>query len=124
RLGRHVRYIFAAAILLGAVSSAAPLNANESITVSVYPTVAVARGEAQLRIFIERNDQNRALNWEVDGPNYYRSSTAQLDGADSPRSWFFFVKDLQPGSYQVRAVVKRNNNSESVASTQMRVIGN
>ena len=119
-----MRNIVAVAILLGAVSSAAPLNANESITVSVYPAVAVARGEAQLKIFVERNDQNRTLNWEVDGPNYYRSSTAQLDGADAPRSWFFAVKDLQPGSYQVRAVVKRNNDSESVASTQMRVIGN
>ena len=119
-----MRYIFAAAILLGAVSSAAPLNADESITLSVYPAVAVARGEAQLKIFIERNDQNRTLNWEVDGPNYYRSSTAQLDGADSPRSWFFAVKDLLPGTYQVRAAVKRNNNSESSASTQMRVVGN
>jgi hypothetical protein len=85
--------------------------------------VAVARGEARLRILVQPNEQNRTLNWEVDGPNYYRSSTAQLDGADSPRSWQFYVKDLTAGSYQIRATVKRSNNSESVAATEMRVIG-
>jgi hypothetical protein len=29
---------------------------------------------------------NRVLMWEIDGVNYYRSSTMQLDGASSPRS--------------------------------------
>jgi hypothetical protein len=118
-----VRYIFVLAILIGALNSAAPLNADEPITVSIYPTIAVARGEAHLMIQVERNDQNRTLNWEVDGPSYYRSSTAQLDGAESPRSWFFAVKDLMPGAYDIRATVKRSNNSESVAVTQMKVLG-
>jgi hypothetical protein len=118
-----VKYIFVIAILIGVVGAAAPLNAGEPIAVSVYPAVAVARGEAQLRIVVERNQDNRVLAWEVDGPSYYRSSTAQLDGADAPRSWLFFVKNLSAGSYQVRAVVKRSNNSESVAATQMMVMG-
>jgi hypothetical protein len=118
-----VKYTFLIAILLGAAGGAARLNADEPVTVSVYPIVAVARGEARLRILVQPNDQNRTLNWEVDGPNYYRSSTAQLEGADSPRSWLFFVKDLAPGSYEIRATVKRSNNSESVAATGMRVIG-
>jgi hypothetical protein len=118
-----VKHLFAMAMLLGAFSSPAPLNAEETITVAVYPQIAMVRGEAQLKIFLVPNDHNRSLNWEVDGPNYYRSSTAQLDGADAPRSWFFFVKDLQPGSYEVRATVKRSDNSESVALTRMRVVG-
>jgi hypothetical protein len=118
-----VRYIFAVAILIGVLNCGAPLNADEPITVSIYPTIAVARGEAHLMIHLERNDQNRTLNWEVDGPNYYRSSTAQLDGAESPRSYFFAVKDLMPGAYDIRATVTRSNNSESVALAQMKVIG-
>ena len=118
-----MRFTFALAILIGTISSAAPLKADEPITVTIYPAVAVARGEARLMILVQRNDENRMLNWEVDGPNYYRSSTAQLEGADSPRSWFFAVKDLTPGTYEIRATVKRSNNSESVALTQMRVIG-
>jgi hypothetical protein len=123
KAGKGVRHLFAVAVLVGAVSSAAPLNADEPITVSVYPRITVARGEAHLTINVERNDQNRVLSWEVDSRNYYRSSTAQLDGAESPRSWFFALKDLAPGTYQVRATVKRSNNSESVAVTQMRVVG-
>jgi hypothetical protein len=111
------------AMVLSVAGGAARLNADEPVTISVYPNIAVARGEARLKILVQPNDQNRTLNWEVDGPNYYRSSTAQLDGADSPRSWLFFVKDLTPGSYQIRATVKRSNNSESVAATQMQVIG-
>ena len=112
----------AAAILIGALSSGVPLNADEPITVSVYPAVATARGTAQLKIFVERNEQNRTLTWEVDGPKYYRSSTAQLDGLDSPRSWFYFLKDLPAGQYAVRAIVKRNNNSESAARTSITVV--
>ena len=123
KAGEGVRHLFAVAVLVGAVSSAAPLNADAPITVSVYPAIAAARGEAHLTIYVERNDQNRVLNWEVDSRNYYRSSTAQLDGAESPRSWVFSLKDLAPGTYQVRATVRRSNNSESVALTQMRVVG-
>jgi hypothetical protein len=117
-----VRHTFAAAVLLGALSSAPLLNADEAITVSVYPQIAVARGNAQLKIFVERNGQNRMLNWEVDGPAYYRSSTAQLDGAEAPRSWFYFVRDLPEGTYAVRATVKRSNNSESVARAAITVL--
>ena len=117
-----MRYMFAVAAVLAALSSAAPLNADEPITVSVYPTVAVARGTARVRIFVERNDQNRWLNWEVDGPEYYRSSQAQLDGAEAPRSWFYEIKDLPEGSYAIRATVRRSNNSEAVARTSITVM--
>jgi hypothetical protein len=114
--------MFTTAVLFGMLSGGASLNAIEPITLSVYPTVAMAHGTAQLRIFVERNDQNRALTWEVDGPAYYRSSTAQLDGSEAPRSWFFFIKDLPEGTYAVRATVKRNNNSQSVALTSITVV--
>jgi hypothetical protein len=116
-----VKYLFAV-VVFGALSSAVSLNADEPISVSVYPTVSVARGAAQLRILVERNGQNRMLTWVVDGPSYYRSSTAQLDGAEAPRSYFFIVKDLPEGDYEVRATVKRNNNSESFAHSRITVV--
>jgi hypothetical protein len=117
-----VKCICAAVILLGTLGSAASLNADQPITVSVYPAIATARGTTQLKIFVERNDQNRALNWEVDGPGFYRSSTAQLEGSAAPRSWFFFVKDLPEGTFEVRATVKRSNNSQSVALASITVL--
>ena len=85
---------FFATVLFGSLFAAIPLNADQPITVTVWPSVAVAHGNAQLKVFVERNDANRTLSWEVDGPDYYRSSTMQLEGASAPKSWFFFVRDL------------------------------
>jgi len=121
-LGKSVKRILGAVVLAGALGSGASLNADQAITVSVYPTVAVARGATQLKIFVERNAENRSLFWEVDGPAYYRSSTAQLDGVEAPRSWFYFVRDLPEGTYEVRAVVRRANNTESGAQASIVVM--
>jgi hypothetical protein len=108
--------------LCGSLIAARPLNAAEPISVSVRPTVALARANAQLRVLVERNDANRALTWEVDGPGYYRSSTTQLDGTAAPKSWLFFVSDLPEGDYDVRATVTRSNNSQSMASSKIVVM--
>ena len=54
----------------------------------------------------------RMLTWEVDGPEYYRSSTVQLQGAESPRSFQVLVKDLPQGEFEVRATVTRADKSE------------
>jgi hypothetical protein len=113
---------FLATIVFGSLFAAIPLNADEPITVSVWPSIAVARGNAQLKVFVQRNDANRTLSWEVDGPDYYRSSTMQLEGASAPKSWFFFVHDLPEGVFAVRATVRRNNDSESVALTRITVM--
>src|SRR2546423_86372 len=55
-----VKHFFAAVALVGLFSIAMPLNAEESITVSVWPAVAIARGSANLKVFVERNESNRS----------------------------------------------------------------
>jgi hypothetical protein len=119
---KHIRVPFLAVVLLGSLFGAIPLNADEPITISVWPSIAVARGNAELKVLIQRNDANRTLSWEVDGPDYYRSSTMPLEGASAPKSWFFFVRDLPEGEYQVRATVMRNNSSQSVAISKIVVV--
>jgi hypothetical protein len=86
-------------------------SAEEAVSVTVRPAVASARGNARLQVLVAPNDRNRALMWEVDGVNYYRSSTMQLDGASSPRSYVFVVRDLPAGEFEVRAVVHRSDNT-------------
>jgi hypothetical protein len=54
------------------------------------------------------------LIWEIDGLNYYRSSTTQLDGAASPRSYIFVVRDLPAGEFEIRATVHRADNTTAV----------
>ncbi len=99
------------------------LSADEAISITVRPAVASVNGSAQLKVLVARNGLNRALIWEVDGPNYYRSSAMELDGAASPRSYFFIVRDLPAGSFEIRATVRRNDNSEAVDRSLIRVVG-
>jgi hypothetical protein len=98
------------------------IAADAQVTIAVRPAVTVARGNAQLKILIERNELNRLLTWEVDGPNYYRSSRMELEGATAPRSWFFMVKDLPEGEYDIRATVDRNDRSQAMAVSSIKVL--
>jgi hypothetical protein len=64
----------------------------------------------------------------AEGPTEDRVSTElhlamELDGAASPRSYFFTVRDLPSGSFEVRATVRRNDNSEAVDRSRIRVVG-
>jgi hypothetical protein len=98
-------------------------SALQPITVSVYPTVALTTGTAQVRVRVERNEMNRTLVWEIDGSDYYRSSSVQLDGASAPRNWLFILRNLPEGEYNLRATIIRNNNSaEPFAKTTMAVV--
>ena len=117
---RYVRFILLTGLLAG---SNHIIAGQDEVTLAVRPPVLVARGEAQLKILVERDTRNRTLTWEVDGPAYYRSSRVELDGSSAPRSWFFFVRDLPEGEYDVRATVSRNDESSAVAVSNIRVLG-
>ena len=118
-MNRYLRLTLLTGCLAG---SSHMMTADESISIAVRPAVTVSRGTAQLKVLVERNDRNRILTWEVDGPNFYRSSRMALEGASAPRSWFFVVRDLPEGEYDIRATVKRNDNSESMALSSIKVL--
>ncbi len=107
---------FGVAVVAGILAGSMQMSADEAISITVRPAVASYRGSAQLKVLVSRNERNRMLVWEVDGPNFYRSSSIALDGAASPRSYFFMVKDLPGGEFDVRATVKRNDSSAADGS--------
>ena len=111
--------ILAAGILGGSMNT----NADEAVSITVRPAVATYGGNAQLRVLVARNDSNRSLVWEVDGPNYYRLSSLELHGSAAARSYFFTVRDLPTGEFEVRATVKRNDSSEVSDRGTIRVVG-
>jgi hypothetical protein len=119
--GGSVKQIVVAFAIVGILVIDFAVYAESAIGLAVWPRVAYARANAQLRVQVERNDANRMLTWEIDGPSYYRSSTIQLDGASSPRNWFFRAENLPEGDFVVRATVRRNNNSESIAQATISV---
>jgi hypothetical protein len=114
---------FGAAVMAGVLVGSMQMSADEAISITVRPAVTSYRGNAQLKVIVSRNEKNRALVWEVDGPNYYRSSSITLDGAAAARSYFFMVKDLPGGVFDVRATVKRNDSSAAMDRSTIKVIG-
>jgi hypothetical protein len=117
---RYARLILLAGYL---AASSQMMAATEPISITVRPEIAMANGNARLKVLVERNDLNRRLMWEFDGPNYYRSSTLELEGASAPRIWSFMARNLSEGDYIIRATVWRSDESQSVATTRIRVIG-
>ena len=110
-------------VLLLLSGGVAVVAALQPITVAVRPTVTSAQGSTRVLVRVDSNETNRQLVWEVDGADYYRSSSIQLDGASAPRSFFFTVSSVPEGEYSVRATVIRNNDSKAMAETKMVVVG-
>ena len=66
---------FGLAVAAGVLAGSMQMSADEAISITVRPAVTSYRGNAQLKVLVSRNEKNRVLVWEVDGPNYYRSSS-------------------------------------------------
>jgi hypothetical protein len=114
---------FRLAVAVGVMAGTVHLSADDAISIVVRPAVTPLNGEARLSVLVARNDMNRALVWEVDGPGYYRSSAIELAGASSPRSYFFTIRNLPAGSFEIRASVRRNDDSVARDWSRIRVIG-
>jgi hypothetical protein len=116
---RFLSLAMAAGVLAGSMQ----MSADEAISITVRPSVTSFGGNALLRVLVSRNEKNRVLVWEVDGPDYYRSSSMTLDGAAAARSYFFMVKELPGGVFDVRATVKRNDSTTAMDRSSIRVVG-
>jgi hypothetical protein len=116
---RYLGLAMAAGILAGSMQ----MSADEAISITVRPAVTTFRGSAQLKVLVARDEKNRSLEWEIDGPNYYRSSSVEMDGAASPRSYFFLMRELPAGQFEIRATVKRNDQTKVMDRSSIRVVG-
>lgn len=117
------RYLSSLTVLIGVLAGSMHLAADEAVTITVRPAVAMANSTAQVKVLVARNDKNRELMWEVDGPTYYRKSTMELGGAAAPRSFSFMVRNLPQGTFEVRATVKRNDSSSAIDRSHITVVG-
>jgi hypothetical protein len=116
---RYARVILAAGVFVGSMQ----LSAEEAISIRVRPAVATWKGSARVSVLVARNELNRVLIWEVDGPSYYRSSTMELNGAASPRSYVFTISNLPAGDFEVRATVRRSDDSHAFDRSSIKVVG-
>jgi hypothetical protein len=113
--------IFAFALL---VSSAVPLNANERLTMAVSPAQSFAPTNLTIRVQVEPNGENRALEVVAESGEYYRSSRIQLDGADAPRTISLEIRNLPGGDYEVRgALIDGAGRERAAVRRQVIVLG-
>src|SRR5688572_7005162 len=102
-MNRVIGLVMLAAFFAGSLHT----SADEALSITVRPAVTTFRGSAQLKVIVARDEKNRFLVWEIDGPDYYRSSSMELNGASAPRSYFFIARELPAGEFDVRVTVKR-----------------
>jgi hypothetical protein len=97
---RHVPCLAIAWLL-----SAGQLGSSDAVSVSVSPTVSREPARITVRVSIEPNPDNRALEVIAESPSFFRRSYVQLDGDRAARTRVFQYHDLPAGDYAVRVVV-------------------
>jgi hypothetical protein len=111
--------ILAAALLL---PSAAALNANEPLSMAVSPVQSFAPTNVTIRLHVQPDAVNRAVEVVDDSGEYYWSSSIQLDAADAPRTISFEVRDVPRGTYDVRATLISSARKAQAAVRQYVVV--
>ena len=100
------------------------VGAGQKISLRASPAVSFAPTNLTVRTAIEPNADNRALQVIVDSPNFYRSSTLQLEGDQAPRTSVLEFRGVPSGSYEITArLLDQSGESLGYARSMVDVIG-
>ena len=114
-------HIVAAALFL---SSAVFVTAKDPLTMAVSPVQSFAPTNLTIRVHVEPDADNRALEVVAESGEYYRSSCIQLDGVDTPRTISLEMRNLPGGDYDVRsALINSTGRERAAVRAQVRVLG-
>jgi hypothetical protein len=114
-------HIVAAALFL---SSEVFVTAKDPLTMAVSPVQSFAPTNLTIRVHLEPDADNRALEVVAESGEYYRSSRIQLDGAEAPRTISLEIRNLPGGDYDVRgALINRAGRERAAVRTQIIVLG-
>ena len=112
-------HIFASALFL---SSAVSINANEPLTMAVSPVQSFAPTNLTIRIHVEPDAANRALEVVAESGEYYRSSRIQLDGAEAPHTISLEMRNIPGGDYDVRGALIDGAGRERAAARRQVIV--
>ena len=102
--------------------SANQITASDAVSVTVSPTVAHEPARITIRVLVEPDSDNRALNVITESENFFRRSFQQLEGERSARTSVFEYDGLPAGDYEVRVVlVVVNGSSGAAAVAKMKI---
>jgi hypothetical protein len=97
--------ILAAAICTCLAAGAGTMGGSQPLTLQVSPTMTAAPAFIRVRAIIEANDDNRSLEIVAQSPQFFRSSTIDLDGRRAPPLTVIEYPNMPPGFYDVTAVL-------------------
>ena len=101
-----------------ALLATSPLGAGERLTIRVIPKYAVAPATLLVNAIAERDPANRALQIQVESPDFYGSSLMQLDGDQAPRTTTVRYKGVPSGTYEVRAILFGSGGQQRASTVQ------
>jgi hypothetical protein len=107
-----------------AILAAAPVAANDAVSIKLTPTVAKQAPAAMVvSTRIAAHEDNRALIVSAESPYYFLSSEVPLDGHRAPRARDFLFRNLPPGEYEVTMKLIGSRGPRAAASRLFIVAG-
>jgi hypothetical protein len=98
-------------------------GAGDKITLNASPQISFAPAHLTIRTDIEPDTANRAIEIIIDSPDFYRSTTIDLEGDQAPRTSVFEFRDVPGGVYEVSArLLGQSGNPRAVARRQIDVL--
>jgi hypothetical protein len=94
---------------------------GERLTMRVSPKMALEPALVTVRTVIEADPANRILEIVADSPEFYRSSSIQLDGANAPRLNVVQLRNLPTGTYKVTSVLTGADGHRTTVSQTVHV---
>jgi hypothetical protein len=95
------------------------VDAGECLTMRVSPRQALAPVNLRVSVRIEPNADNRVLVIVADSPEFYRSSSIQLEGDQAPRTVNIQYPNVPSGEYEITGVLVNSLGHERAAVRQM-----
>lgn len=96
-------------------------DAGDRLAMRVSPKMSLEPAFVTVRAVVEANPENRLLEIIAESPDFYRSSSIQLDGASAPRLNIFELKNLPTGTYEVTSVLVGTGGHRTAVSQVFRV---
>ena len=94
------------------------------ITISMMPRRSIGpRAAFRVLVTVERDERNRRLDTSIDGGDYRRAYSEQLDGEGAARVRARVTESIPAGWYEVAAVLTRNDGSQHRVVTDACVMG-
>ena len=98
--------------------------AKEPVSIHVSPAVSFAPADLFIRMSVEPDARNRAIEVIADSDAFYRSSAIQLEGDRAARTTTVQFHSVPPGEYNVTvAVIGDDGRPRGLARAHVNVIG-